>query len=581
MPSAPSPVYRRALLALVALQCLLILAFVLRGLAAPGPLGPRLPAVQGDTLWLESHGGLHQFNSDGKRLRRIDLPALGLTSPTSLHFTAEANVLWTHDQGRVHRCDLEHLRCAPVDLPELSDTDDYRWVRVSDDASQITVSDASRHRVLVYRRDDPAGHYALAQTHDTHLRFPNQTLQVGPALWIADTNNHRISQITAPAQSGQAGPAREDFPIAHAALRLGRWFPFAMARDPQERLWVLAADLRMRNADLLLMDRHLRPERVVPISPDQDPNAIVLFQQHLLLTDMTGFTVHRLDLNGRALAPFGDQAFRTELAASERQARWVARLPVMLIGSICVLLVLGLWLARKSGELAQMQDTPSRMGQASAPSPVAATTVKAAPAAAPHPSGGAVTIVSAVQGRTRTRRRMLLGAQAAATVLTFSAACLYLLPVTLGRECAPGVPCPTSLRLLTLFALVAVPLLLASQIRHVLALDSARIGTDGVRVQVRIGKRRYKALAENVTLTRQQLLIGLHVVPLRPYGAPLFDEDALRRDFVDRLPQLNVSDGFWPIGLVGHYWKFNGWQGRAILIAGAAGIVILAGLRFA
>ncbi|MGS7457687.1 hypothetical protein, partial [Mycobacterium tuberculosis] len=72
-----------------------------------------------------------------------------------------------------------------------------------------------------------------------------------------------------------------------------------------------------------------------------------------------------------------------------------------------------------------------------------------------------------------------------------------------------------------------------------------RIGTDGIQVQVRLGSRRYKAQAHHVTLLRQHLLIGRHVVPLRLNGAPLFDEEALRRDLIGRLPQLNVRDGLW------------------------------------
>ena len=69
---APSG-YRWGLRAVIALQCLLSLAFVYRGLSAPGPFGPRLPAVQGETLWLESHGALHQFDAAGQRLQQIPL----------------------------------------------------------------------------------------------------------------------------------------------------------------------------------------------------------------------------------------------------------------------------------------------------------------------------------------------------------------------------------------------------------------------------------------------------------------------------------------------------------------------------
>ena len=110
---APSG-YRWGLRAVIALQCLLILAFVYRGLSAPGPFGPRLPAVQGETLWLESHGALHQFDAAGRRLQQIPLGALKISdSPTSLQFTQE-HVAWVHDESSVFRCELQQRQCLPV-----------------------------------------------------------------------------------------------------------------------------------------------------------------------------------------------------------------------------------------------------------------------------------------------------------------------------------------------------------------------------------------------------------------------------------------------------------------------------------
>lgn len=110
MPSNPPSGYRWGLRAVIALQCLLICAFVYRYVAAPAPQGPRLPAVQGATLWLESHGALHQFDAQGQRLQRLELSALHLSpNPTSLQFT-QAHIFWVHDASRVHRCDLSQKR---------------------------------------------------------------------------------------------------------------------------------------------------------------------------------------------------------------------------------------------------------------------------------------------------------------------------------------------------------------------------------------------------------------------------------------------------------------------------------------
>ena len=90
---------------------------------------------------------------------------------------------------------------------------------------------------------------------------------------------------------------------------------------------MLVASVDMQNADLLMMGPQLQPERVIPLAPKQDPNAIALFQQHMLLTDMSNFLVRRLDLHGRVLGPFGDATFQTELTAARNQAQWSRRMP--------------------------------------------------------------------------------------------------------------------------------------------------------------------------------------------------------------------------------------------------------------
>lgn len=110
--------------------------------------------------------------------------------------------------------------------------------------------------------------------------------------------------------------------------------------------------------------------------------------------------------------------------------------------------------------------------------------------------------------------------------------------------------------------------------RRLKALESIRIGTDGEQVQARVGKKHYQAPADQVTCTRQQLLIGLGAVPLRLNGQALFDEEALRHNVIHRLPQMHMADGPWPPAWLVHYWKRGGWRGRAIVI----GVGALCGL---
>lgn len=571
--SSPSG-YRWGLRAVIALQCLLVLAFVYHGFAAPGPFGPRLPAVQGQTLWLQSHGDLHQFNAQGQRLQHFPLSDLKLSSsPSSLQFT-QANVLWVHDESRVHRCDLKQRQCLPVELADLDSRRSNRWVRVSDDESEITVSDTSRHRVLVYRRDAVTGHYALARTESEGMRFPNQTLQTGDRMWVANTNRHQIVRL----RTGQGDAAvRQEHSIANPDLRPGRSFPFAMAQDPRGQLWVLVARPDMQQADLLIMNERLQPDRVIPLAPKQDPNAIALFDQHMLLPDMTQFLVRKLDLNGRVLSPFGDAAFQAELDTARSQAQWTRRLPALLMSATAVLMLIAVFLAWKAGELRQLRGTAWR------PDPAKATL----DAGGPGPTDpmviaqtrtqpmerGRVTMVKALPGSTRTRRRVMLATDAIVLV-AIGAVVYWAWPQFYQRDCAPGKACAPWMPY-ALVALALIPVALSLQMRrHLRALEAIRIGTDGEQVQARVGKKRYQAPADQVTCTRQQLLIGLGAVPLRLNGEALFDEESLRHNIIDRLPQMHMSDSAWSQGRLGHYWKHGGWQGRTIVV----GTVALCGL---
>ena len=68
------------------------------------------------------------------------------------------------------------------------------------------------------------------------------------------------------------------------------------------------------------------------------------------------------------------------------------------------------------------------------------------------------------------------------------------------------------------------------------------------------------------------------MIPLRHRGVPLFDESALRRDILDRLPQLHMHDTFWTDGRLEHLWKHTGWRGKLMVLGLGAMVVLWLGL---
>lgn len=115
------------------------------------------------------------------------------------------------------------------------------------------------------------------------------------------------------------------------------------------------------------------------------------------------------------------------------------------------------------------------------------------------------------------------------------------------------------------------PLLMAQGWRQLKALESIRIGTDGVRIQAQVGKRRHQAPAERSPAA---------AAPVDRHGrrcpcgtvAPAVVQAALRQNIIDRLPQMAMHDSLWHNGLITHYWRPGGWRGRCTVV-GMAGLM--------
>ena len=594
--------YRAALKAVIGVMAALVLAFVLRGTLWPDKLGPRLPAALDQHVWLVSQDALHQFDAQGRRLQSLPLHELGMgEAVSSLQFTAP-DVAFVHDAQGVRRCLISQKTCTTLALPGLQATPGFRWVRVAGDEGEIVVSDTAAHRILVFRRTGAGAPYTLARTYDQGLRFPNQTLPDEGRLWVANTNRHEVAALDATGASPAPVVHR---PVDFPGLRPGRRFPFAMQRDGGQGQWVLVAGPAMRDADLLRMDGEFKPRQVVALSPDQDPNGLLWTGGRLLVTDATQFQVHQVTADGQVLQPFGDAVFQAELQAGRSAYVWGQRLPTLLMGAIAALMALAVVLGWKAGEFrrltgprwrasgdaaAHLEDdlAGEAAGRAGGPqaeaqptAPVAKTRLRAqvAPRAAGlrAPQPGSVTKVRALPGATATRRRWLVGLGVLFVGLLV-ALMVGFWPGYFQRDCGPDLPCnlPRIVRWMAGIATVFVVIVYATAWNMLRRCESLRIATDGRRVAVQwAGGKVAKAPAEQVTCTRQHLLIGAHTVPLRINGSPLFDEAAFRRDILGRLPQLNVLDGPFDLGWLRHMLRHGGWKGRVTAVVVIA-LVLLA-----
>jgi sugar lactone lactonase YvrE len=290
-------------------------------------LGPTRAAVAADgSLYLVSHGKLHVFASDGARRSVFDLAALGVSRrPSELALHADGRVVFADpDTSMLERCRLPAGPCERLDpglraaaAQPLFPLNSVR-VAIDDSARRYYISDNAGHRVVIA---DFSGR-ALASSAPGMFRYPNQLAITAPGeLCVADTNHHRIA--TFDVRGDRIGLAlREVSTRALEIARPGRAWPFDAQAMPRGETWVLVANNRMRDADVVVFDAAGKATRRIDLGDDSDPFAIRPWNDRVLVADATRYRV--VDVMAPGAPPaLHDAGFSRELERErENVERW-------------------------------------------------------------------------------------------------------------------------------------------------------------------------------------------------------------------------------------------------------------------
>ena len=292
-----------------------------------GTIGPSRAAVAADgSLYLLSHGKLHQFGTDGLRRQVIDLASIGAPprpSDFDLHRDGRV-VLVDPDHPELVRCRLSSGPCerVPVSIASLPAQEvlplNAAKIFVDDEGGRYFISDNTGYRVLATTQDGRT----LSATTPSLVKHPNRLALVAPdRLDVVDTDRARI--VTFAVSDKGVGNMIGERSTRSRLSRYGRVLPFDAERLPDGSTAVLIAAVGMKNADLVIFDPNGRPSIRADLGADSDPFDVVPWRGRLWVADATRYRFVSVNLDASVAAPLEDTEFLAELdRAREEPERW-------------------------------------------------------------------------------------------------------------------------------------------------------------------------------------------------------------------------------------------------------------------
>ena len=284
---------------------------------------------------------LYMLGEHGRLEARIPLAELGLQGATLtdlLEMPDGRLLVGSSDAFGIRACDLAQRRCSafiqsgeqPVSAFKMTwDTPRQR----------LLVADGGRHRILVYDADGKP--VFTSQGGKRRLQFPN-TLQVtaDDTVVVADTNQHRLVWLDAAALATEY----RELPVDTTLGNFRRVWPTDFAIASGRRYWVILDNDLLEKGDVLMFDTEGKPLQRVALPADWDPIKLRARAHDVLLAGFDSVDLVSISPDGKVITPFGDAAFRSELAAmrARREAAsrwwhqwiWVAIVPLAVLAGI-------------------------------------------------------------------------------------------------------------------------------------------------------------------------------------------------------------------------------------------------------
>lgn len=250
-----------------------------------------------------------------------------------------------------YRCQLDLNRCQRfgVSLPAINGS-----FRLAVDTRDDSVYLAHTAAFKLYKIGSTGG--ILAESDSASFKFPNQLWFANDQLWVADTNNHRLAQLSV--KSERFAEVEQEF---NTSLdRRHRW-PHQFASDG-ETFWVNIADGGMANGRIGIYSRDGKAQGELTAAQGKDPIAVYWWQDVLWLADFSEPLFERISTDGDVLAEVSAPTLERLAAQSDEQKIAGAKLSQMGGIAFVVVMLLGFtaaWLLERQQTVAALtgQDT--------------------------------------------------------------------------------------------------------------------------------------------------------------------------------------------------------------------------------
>ena len=294
---------------------------------------------------------LYKIDPDSKQEKLISLEALGVTDIVGgFGFFSNGDLLvrsGKHSSGfdqslekyariadsknqqsngsQLVRCNIDLMRCVQFSkkLP-----DQNRTFRVFIDSQTDTVYLADTTRLRILKLDSTGELLAIREG----FKFPNQLKLVDGQLWVADTNNNRVIQLSIETESfGNT--------VFQKNVRSGnrRW-PMDFAHFDGNWL-VLLMDNEMAGGRVIQFDQNWEKTKSFKLPKYSDPLGVLVLNDTIFINDFRHTKIYQFDLNGNRLVDFDANILKKNMDAT-RQYHFKLRLINFTIWLIFALLTI-------------------------------------------------------------------------------------------------------------------------------------------------------------------------------------------------------------------------------------------------
>jgi len=205
------------------------------------------------------------------------------------------------------------------------------------DSDNVIVADTPAFKL--YKLNDRGE--TLAYSNNKTFRFPNQLLYVENALWVADTNHHRLAKISL--SSDNFSHIEDTLPTE---LNMEYRWPNQMAKS-SSTWWVNIGDSTMANGRIIQYSNTGDQLAELPTKNAEmrDPLAMTFWQDALWVNNFAKPLIYRFDQNNKSLPEPKSPTLSRLTQTSETQARNGSQIKTFGLASLILVLIGGFYSA--------------------------------------------------------------------------------------------------------------------------------------------------------------------------------------------------------------------------------------------